>query len=106
MKARGGLNFYGQCVGILMMDTEIPRIIGDVGNAHTYDFPVRFHVVKGATADRVILEKDRNQLTPMIEGAKKLEAEGCSIISTSCGFLTYFQKDIADAVNVPVVTSG
>lgn len=106
MIARGGYTFYGQTVGILMLDTNFPRIIGDVGNGFTYDFPVRFHKVQGATTKKIILEKDPQQLEPFIEGAKELEKEGCSAISTSCGFLAMFQKEIAAAVDIPVVTSG
>lgn len=106
MIASGGYNFYGQTVGILMLDTKFPRIIGDVGNGFTYDFPVRFHRVNGATTQKVVLEKDPRQLEPFIEGAKELEAEGCSFISTSCGFLAMFQKELAGAVDIPVVTSG
>ena len=40
MNIRGGRTFYGQDIGILMMDTKFPRIPGDPGNAATFDFPV------------------------------------------------------------------
>ena len=55
---RGGRNTYGQAIGILMMDTSFPRIPGDIGNATTFDFPVRYQVVKGASPDRLVLERD------------------------------------------------
>ena len=103
---RGGTAFYGQPIGILMADTTLPRIPGDVGNAWTYDFPVRFKVVKGATAPRIIEEKDPTLIGAIIDAAKELEAEGCLGITTSCGFLVMFQKELAAAVNVPVFTSG
>jgi len=41
-------------VGILTLDTVFPRIPGDVGNATTFDFPVRFAVVRGASPRRVV----------------------------------------------------
>ena len=39
------------CLGILMLDTRFPRIPGDVGNPATWDFPVRYRVVEGATPE-------------------------------------------------------
>ena len=103
---KGGHTFYGQPIGILMADTTLPRIPGDVGNAWTYDFPVRFKVMKGASAPRIIEDRDRTLLGGIIDAARELEAEGCQAITTSCGFLIMFQKELAAAVNVPVFTSG
>lgn len=36
MKIIGGYTNYGQDIGILMLDTRFPRIIGDIGNANTF----------------------------------------------------------------------
>ena len=49
MRVQGGQNLYGFSVGILMLDTQFPRIPGDMGNASTFDFPVRYHRVAGAS---------------------------------------------------------
>ena len=38
---RGGRAVYGQAIGILLTNSRFPRIPGDVGNASTFDFPVR-----------------------------------------------------------------
>ena len=35
-------------LGILMLDTNFPRIIGDAGNVDSYDIPARTLVVSGA----------------------------------------------------------
>jgi len=40
-------------LGILMLDTAFPRILGDVGNEQTWPFPVRIRRVHGATPTRV-----------------------------------------------------
>ena len=53
MRVQGGTNLYGFTVGILMLDTRFPRIPGDMGNATTFDFPVRYHRVTGASPDRI-----------------------------------------------------
>src|SRR5438067_6977945 len=84
---RGGRTTYGESIGILMLDTRFPRIPGDVGNATTFDFPVRFKVVRGASQRRIILEGDLSLLQPFVDGARELEAEGVRAITTSCGFL-------------------
>ncbi len=45
---KGGYPYYGEAIGILMFDNRrYPMIPGNVGNASTYDFPVRLKVVKG-----------------------------------------------------------
>lgn len=106
MTLYGSTPSQGVPVGILMVDSVLPRIPGDVGNGFTYEFPVRFYTVKGAKAVRIVEGSDPALLQPFIDGAKALEAEGCKCISTCCGFLIAFQKQIAQAVNVPVITSG
>jgi hypothetical protein len=38
----GGKVYYGQVVGILMMDLKIPSILGDPGYDETFPLPVLF----------------------------------------------------------------
>jgi hypothetical protein len=106
MRFRGGSNLGGISVGILVLDTRFPRIPGDIGNAGTFDFPVLYHRVRGASSDRVVRGRDRDLLPLFVEGARALEAEGVSAITTSCGFLARFQPELAAAVSVPVFTSS
>lgn len=106
MTAKGGTTNQGQPIGILMLDTRFPRIPGDVGNAFTFDFPVRFETVVGADPTRVVKEADPTLLQPFIDGAKTLEAAGCGAVTTSCGFLVMFQQELAAAVNIPVISSS
>lgn len=103
---RGGRGNYGEAVGVLTLDTVFPRIPGDVGNATTFEFPVRFSVVRGASPRRVVHEQDPALLKPFIEGAQELEAAGCRAITTTCGFLALFQREMAAAVTVPLFTSS
>ncbi len=97
-----------ESVGILMLDTQFPRIHGDIGNARTFPFPVRFQTVKGATTDRIVAtaEEARALLPAFIDGARALEARGVKAITTSCGFLTVVQEELSAAVSVPVMTSS
>jgi Asp/Glu/hydantoin racemase len=105
-RVRGGFNQYGFTVGILMLDTRFPRIPGDMGNAATFPFPVRYLRVPGADPDRVVRRGARDLLPAFIEGARALEREGVGAISTNCGFLARFQSELAAAVAVPVFTSS
>src|SRR5215813_3173949 len=106
MRFRGGSNLGGISVGILVLDTRFPRIPGDIGNAGTFDFPVLYRRVRGATSDRVVRHVDQELLPLFVEGARALEAEGVQAITTSCGFLARFQRELAASVKVPVFTSS
>jgi hypothetical protein len=103
---RGGRAIYGEAIGILLLDTKFPRIPGDIGNASTFDFPVRIRMVPKATPQRIVLEGDESVLPEFVEAGKKLEAEGVRAITTSCGYLTTFQEALINAVNIPIFTSS
>ena len=104
--ARGGKAIYGAPLGILMLDARFPRIPGDVGNAATWPFPVIYRVVSGASPERVVLNGARGLLPDFIDAAKELVRLGAEAITTTGGFLSLFQKEIAAAVGVPVATSS
>src|SRR6185503_1278871 len=105
-RVRGGFNQYGFTVGILMLDTRFPRIPGDMGNAATFPFPVRYHRVAGADPDLVVRRGAEGLLPNFIDGAQQLEREGVGAITTNCGFLIKYQRQLAAAVRVPVFTSS
>ena len=104
--ARGGKSVYGAPLGILMLEARFPRIPGDMGNALTWPFPVLYRVVRGATPERVVLEGARGLLPDFIAAAEELVALGAEAITTNCGFLSLFQRELAAAVKVPVATSS
>src|SRR6266480_2388622 len=105
-RVRGGQNQYGFTVGILMLDTRFPRIPGDMGNAATFPFPVRYHRVRGAGPDLVVRRGAEGLLPAFVEGARALADEGVGAITTNCGFLVKFQRELAASVRVPVFTSS
>ena len=104
--ARGGYNTYGFTIGILMLQSTFPRIPGDTGNATSFSYPVRLRPVENADYERLIIERDATLLRPFVEASKDLEAEGVKAISTNCGYLALFQRELAAAVSVPVFTSS
>lgn len=106
MMVKGGFTNYGEPIGILMLETRFARPAGDIGNASTFDFPVRYEVVRGASPARVVSQGDPALIEPFIEGARRLEAAGVKAITTSCGFLALFQERIAAALSVPFFSSS
>jgi hypothetical protein len=93
-------------LGVLMLDTRFPRVPGDIGHPATFDFPVRYRVVRGASPQRVVRERDPALLAPFIAAGRALVADGATAISTSCGFLVLFQRELQAALPVPVWTSS
>jgi len=104
--AWGGKTLYGARVGILMLETRFPRIPGDMGNAETWPFPVLYKVVPGASPRRVVCEKAEGLLDEFLAAAEELVRLGADGITTTCGFLSLYQREIAAHVGVPVATSS
>ena len=102
----GGKAVYGASLGILMLEARFPRILGDMGHAGTWDFPVLYKVVRDASPDRVVRRGAEGLLDAFIDGARSLEADGADGITTNCGFLCLYQRQLSEAVNVPVLTSS
>ncbi|MEW6549557.1 MAG: aspartate/glutamate racemase family protein [Spirochaetota bacterium] len=105
-RAIGGRTTYGHELGILMLDTRFPRIPGDIGNALSFPFPVLYRIVEGASPRRVVEEADPSLLEPFVAAAKELEKAGARAITTSCGFLALFQRELSAAVQVPLFSSS
>jgi len=93
-------------LGIILLDTDFPRIPGDVGNELSYPFPVSIKTVRGATVQRVVYDADPTLRGLFIEAARELACEGVAAVTSSCGFLSPLQKDVASAVNIPVFLSS
>ena len=106
----GGYPYSGEAIGILMFDNRYyPMAPGNVGNASSYDYPVRLKVVKGLTwypphadqwSDPRPVEVDL-----LVDAARELEREGVRAIVTCCGFFSTVQDVLAEAVDIPVFTS-
>lgn len=99
-------SWYGESIGILILDATYPCIPGNVGNASTFPFPVRYKVVKEASIERLLKQKDITLLEPFIDAAIELQEEGVKAITGACGFMALFQREVSDAVDVPVFLSS
>ena len=96
-----------RALGVLMLDTRFPRVPGDIGHAASLPFATRHRVVRGASPQRVVRERDPALLQPFIAAGRALIDDGVAAITTSCGFLVLFQQALQAALpEVPVWTSS
>jgi hypothetical protein len=93
-------------LGILMLQTRFPRPLGDIGNPETFSFPVRRHIVEGASPGRVVRDQAHGLVDAFVAAARSLVDEGAAAIGTSCGFLALHQRRLSAAVTVPVASSS
>jgi hypothetical protein len=92
-------------IGVICMDTSFTKIPGHIRNPATFDFPVRYRVVPGATAE-LATGANPPLLAEFIKAARDLENQGVAAITSGCGFLAIFQRELADAVRVPLYASS
>jgi hypothetical protein len=93
-------------LGILTLDTAFPRIAGDLGAPETFAFPVRHAIVRGAGVEEVVHRRGTTLLPLFVHAGLALADAGCTGITTTCGFLVRWQRELARALPVPVLTSS
>jgi len=98
--------FFGVDLGILMVRTYFTRYLGDIGNARTWKFPVTYKVVHDATPSRMTDLHNASLLDQFKSSARELVEEGVDGITTTCGFLSIYQEELADFCGIPVATSA
>ena len=104
-RVKGRQVSYGEAVGIILLENYAPFIPGDVANATTYDFPVRFQRVENFSVER-IFKHDMSLLDPVLEAGRALVREGVRAVTGDCGFMVIYQKQLAAALEVPVFMSS
>jgi len=85
---------------------QLETLKGNSTNPDSYNFPVRFCRVKGANIHTILERPDKGVLQEMIKEARTMVSEGVRAITTSCGFNAIFQRELANALDVPVFTSS
>ncbi len=103
---RGKKTYYGVSIGILMVKSHFRRYLGDVGNALTWSFPVQYRIVEDAIPSRMTDLHNASLLEPFKRAADELIEAGVDGITTTCGFLSIYQRELADHCPVPVATSS
>ncbi len=108
-----GIHVFGQTpsvLGIIMLDTQFPRPVGDVGNTQTFGVSVHHDMVKGVWPAKVVTSAAslrQARLVPSFQGiVRNMQMRGVQAITTSCGFLVLLQKELQAVTKLPVVTSS
>ena len=97
--------FEQPLLGVLQLQNRPLDLPGSMGDPGSYAGPVRFIQVPGAWTHAVVGEGDE-VLDAYVECAQELVAQGCTAITTNCGFSARFQRQVAEAVSVPVALSS
>ena len=92
---------YGASIGILLLKTRTRFILGDVGNACTFDFPVQYKVVEESSIERLIFNADSTLADPIVKAAIALGTSGGICNNSERGYMALFQKQVSEAVNIP-----
>lgn len=100
----GGYASQGTPIGILLADTIAPRVIGDAGNGFSFDFPVRYAVVPEVRSFH--REEGREDVREAVLAAARelVFRGGCQAVAAGSSAFAVYQKEIAEAVKVPVLT--
>ena len=107
IQARKDQCCYGMGLGIMVLDDVYPGFPGDVRNASAFPYPIQYEIVEGVTGHDIVCAEDKTPLSkPILQAAKKLERMGCRAIAAECGYFSYFQKEVAGNVDVPVFMSS
>ena len=76
----------------------------DTQHSHTFPFSVIRGVVDGSYRDLIDGSEEVKQ--QLLKTVKDLCSQGVSLIVGDCGLMILYQKEIAQASNVPVITSS
>jgi hypothetical protein len=95
-------------LGIIMLNTRFPRVVGDIGNPETFPFPVRYRIVEQATVDQVVRADGLSAalVDGFVAAAHELAAAGVAGLTTSCGFVAICQAELARRCPLPMVASS
>ncbi len=105
-RARHGQLSYGEPIGILLLDQDhCPFVPGDVANATTYSYPVRFRSVEGLTPAR-LFRHDDTLYGDVLAAGRELVQNGVRAVTSDCGFMALYQQDLARELAVPVFMSS
>lgn len=102
----GGQNICGVSIGVLSLESYFPKPPGHIKNPSSLPFTTVYEILYGITVPELLNNPSPDMLEPILTAARRLEAQGVRAITGSCGFLAMFQKEISQAVSVPVFVSS
>lgn len=91
-------------LSVLQLDTNFPRIPGDVGCEETYHCELEIIRVPNASVEKVVTNNpDEIDLQPFQKAISQATGD---LIVTSCGFLAPFQSQLEVATRTPFIASA
>ena len=91
-------------LSLLQLDTGFPRIAGDIGCRDTFRAELDIHVLEDLSVARVVTPApqadDMDRLGAVLAGTQG------DVITTSCGFLSVWQDQLAALAPAPFVSSA
>lgn len=94
-------------IGILAWEHELEQIPGTIIHPRTFDFPVRIKRVRGAKYESVVVNPESSGIVDgFIAAAQVLEHEGVRAIISTTGLTVLYQRQLVEAVQIPVMTSS
>jgi hypothetical protein len=85
---------------------QLEALKGNSTNAESYPFPVDMRHVEGACTETIINHPSQEVCDRFIEIGKEMQAEGIKALTGSCGFNAIFQKQVSEALDIPVFLSS
>ena len=96
--------------GVLMLDTQFPRWMGDIGCPNGWPVELLYQKVNGMFPKEIVRSSETLQkhdvLPFFVRAAEDLISQGVGGITTSCGFLILLQNELQSRLPVPVITSS
>lgn len=105
LPSRPGRVVSGYLLGVLKLESGLPNIPGNVGNASTFPYPVLYKTIPSMTYLGV-KEGSSSFVEMLTRAAVEAEREGVRAIIGECGFMLPYQERIASAVRIPVLLSS
>jgi hypothetical protein len=103
-----GVAEVAPALGVIMLNTRFPRVVGDIGNPKSFPFPVRYQIVEQATVEHVVRADGLSAalVDGFVEAGHKLAETGVAGLTTSCGFVAICQNELARRCPLPMVASS
>lgn len=88
-----GYPFYGQEIGVLVFNSQSPRIVGDAGHAGTFAFPVQYEIVQGSFHQ--LVEGSAQSYNHLLNAVENLKKRGAKAVIGDCGLISLYQRKLA-----------
>lgn len=102
----GGQRYTDTPLGVLCLESWFAKPLGHLRHPRSFDYPVVYEVMEGVDIPGLLHHPGDELLELLIDRARFLEEGGVRVIAGSCGFMARYQRQVAEAVSVPVVLSS